>query len=134
MILGVCSNTANEAVLGDLGWWELKARRDKARLKLLKTFADMKNGEYAKTLCFDNNSVWRGYTDNVLRALKMGQSDYLQTTKSEWRNKVTAKTHEREEEFWIKGMESKTKLRTYMKVKKKLRLEPYLEFKAGWPV
>ena len=33
VILKVPIRTANEAVLGDLGWWELKARRDKARPK-----------------------------------------------------------------------------------------------------
>ena len=36
LILGAPIRTTNEAVMGDLGWWELKARRDKAGLKLYK--------------------------------------------------------------------------------------------------
>ena len=52
MILGAPARTTNEAVLGDLGWWELKARRDKARLKLFKTLMDCQEGEYTKTLVY----------------------------------------------------------------------------------
>ena len=41
LILGVPTQTPNEMVLGDLGWWELKARRNKARLKLLKKLSEL---------------------------------------------------------------------------------------------
>ena len=41
LILGVPTQTPNEMVLGDLGWWELKARREKARLKLLKKLSEL---------------------------------------------------------------------------------------------
>ena len=47
LILGVSTQTPNEMVLGDLGWWELKARRDKARLKKLSKLGE---GEYARDL------------------------------------------------------------------------------------
>ena len=62
LILGVPNSTADEMVMGDLGWWELKARRDKARLKLLKKLGDLKEGEYARELCLDVKSEWRTYT------------------------------------------------------------------------
>ena len=35
-ILSAPTRTTNEAVLGDLWWWELRARRDKARLELFR--------------------------------------------------------------------------------------------------
>ena len=46
LILGAPTRTANEVVLGDLGWWELKARRDKARLKFFKKIKNRKHDEY----------------------------------------------------------------------------------------
>ena len=48
MILEVSARTANEVVLGDLGWWELKARRDKARVKFLKKLLDSQEGEHTR--------------------------------------------------------------------------------------
>jgi len=53
LILGVPARTANEVVLGDLGWWELKARRDKARLKLFKKLRGLEDDEYARILVND---------------------------------------------------------------------------------
>ena len=55
LILGV----PNDMVLGDLGWWELKARREKARLKLLKKLSELDEGEYARDLANDKSNVLR---------------------------------------------------------------------------
>ena len=66
MILGVSARTANEVVLGDLGWWELKARRDKARVKFLKKLVDSQEGEHTRTLIEDKLGMWKPYTINQL--------------------------------------------------------------------
>ena len=59
------TRTANEAVLGDLGWWELRARRDKARLKLFKRLADYEDGGHVRNLLIDNEGV-RGYVIPIM--------------------------------------------------------------------
>ena len=50
LFLGVSTTTTNEVVLGDLGWWELKSRRTKARLKLLKWFHDRDDNDICHIL------------------------------------------------------------------------------------
>jgi len=62
----VSANVANEAIMGELGWWELKTRRDKLRLKMLKKFSELQEEDYANVLVQDKDSPWRQYTDNLL--------------------------------------------------------------------
>ena len=51
-------NTANEVVLGELGWWELRARRDKAKLKMLKRLSDRAKDDYCRFLTESKDSAW----------------------------------------------------------------------------
>ena len=71
LILGAPTRTANEVVLGDLGWWELKARRDKAGLELYKKLNSRKGGDYTSMLVDDVHGVWRQYSDELLQAVEL---------------------------------------------------------------
>ena len=127
--MGVPTQTPNEMVLGDLGWWELKARRDKARLKLLKKLSDLEEGEYARELANDKRSIWRVYSDKILHALNLGKSEYKMKDQKGWRAIVTDRMQNHVESQWRENMRRKAKLRTYVTIKDKLQLEPYLHFK-----
>src|SRR5690606_37517769 len=129
LMLGAPTRTANEVVLGDLGWWELKARRDKARLKLYKKLCSRRWGEYTRMLVDDIHGVWRQYSDELLQAIELDIGDMKLYSEMEWRNLLTTKMHAREEKRWRQGVQSKAKLRTYRAIKSKLRMEPYLNYK-----
>ena len=129
LILGVPTQTPNEMVLGDLGWWELKARRDKARLKLLKKLSELDEGEYARDLVNDKLSIWRVYSDKILHSLKLSKIEYKMKDQREWRATITDRMQSHVESQWRENMKRKAKLRTYVTIKDKLQAEPYLHFK-----
>src|SRR5690606_4148688 len=127
-ILNAPTRTANEAVLGDLGWWELRARRDKARLKLLRKLMDYEEGGHIMNLLNDNDGEWLRYTDNVLNRLNINREVAKYFDEKQWRRLVTNRTQTAEEKRWRDSMGRKAKLRTYRTVKDKLIFEPYLNF------
>ena len=129
LILGAPTRTANEVVLGDLGWWELKARRDKARLKFYKKMKNRRHDEYTRILADDIHGVWSVYSKERLHAIELDVEDMNLHSEREWRNLVTNRTHRKEEKRWREGLQAKAKLRTYRTIKSKLRMEPYLRFK-----
>ena len=49
-ILGLYKRSTNEAVLGDLGWWPLKARRDMIRLRYWQKLLDINNKRLPKQI------------------------------------------------------------------------------------
>jgi hypothetical protein len=128
-ILGVPTRTANEAVLGELGWWELRARREKARMKLLKKLSLLAEDEHAKVLSRDSESLWRNNTISLLRAIQLDEREMILHNEKEWRNIVTTRYLKCEEQRWQQRMNRKTKLRTYVRIKDKLRFENYLKFR-----
>jgi hypothetical protein len=127
-ILSAPTRTANEAVLGDLGWWELRARRDKARLKLLKRLMDYEEGGHIRNLLSDDDGDWLRYTDNVLNRLDINREVARYLDEKQWRGLLTNRTQAAEEKRWRDAMGRKSKLRTYRTVKDKLVFEPYLNF------
>ena len=128
IILNAPTRTANEAVLGDLGWWELRARRDKARLKLLRRLMEYEEGGHVRNLLNGDDSDWLHYTDNVLSRLGINREIAKYLDEKQWRTLVTNKTQAAEEKRWRDSMERKSKLRTYRSVKDKLTFESYLNF------
>ena len=119
IILKVPVRTANEAVLGDLGWWELKARRDKARLKLYKKLMGYEDG-HVKSLINDKEGEWINETSEILHRLDLTHDEVKILDEKQWRAIVTSRTHKEEEKRWRHNMEQKSKLRTYRLVKKRL--------------
>ena len=90
-ILGMNEKTSNEAVLGDLGWWPLKARRDMIRLRYWQTILSMKEKRLPR-LIYDwqkeqkyHNDSWLLYTKKLLMELDLqdywlSQKNLYQTT------------------------------------------------------
>ena len=71
------ARAANEAVLGDLGWWPAKARRDMIRLRYWKKILNMKESRLTKIVYEEervneeNNDTWIEYTKRLLKELKL---------------------------------------------------------------
>ena len=135
-ILGMKERAANEAVLGDLGWWPLKARRDMIRLRYWQNLLNMKNKRLPK-LIYDwekeneeNENSWIAYTKKLLRELNLEEywdKQEINNTKGEWNKLIYDKIQEREQKEWRERAQSKPKLRTYIKYKTILKEEDYLK-------
>jgi Reverse transcriptase (RNA-dependent DNA polymerase) len=135
MILRCSSKMANEVVLGELGWWSLKARRDLLRLKF---WGKMSSSRLVKQVYthrrarYDagEKNRWCKYTHALLSELGMEQI-WLQNDTAcddkQWDKDLREKIDEREEKLWLERMQTKPKLRTYITLKHKLKFEPYLD-------
>ena len=138
MILRCSSKMANEVVLGELGWWPLKARRDLLRLKFWgKIVSHMSSSRLVKQVYTysraryeaGESSRWCKYTHALLTELDMAdkwQQGTIACDMATWDKEVRAKIHEREEKEWLARMQTKPKLRTYITIKHQLTFEPYL--------
>jgi len=141
-ILRCNGKTTNEALLGELGWWTLRARRDFCKLKY-----------WIKILLMDENRlVRRIYKGSKHKYMSEGTNNWCKTVHSlaykynlldlwtdealvhqpqgnsrdKWTNLIYQKIHAIEQERWLRRMNKKSKLRTYQTFKSKLELEPYL--------
>jgi len=145
-ILRCNGKTTNEAVLGELGWWRLQARRDYCKLKywirillmddtrLVRNVYDMSRKTYLKkgnrNWCYSIHRLAMKYglvdlwdDENIIH-----QGDATQLQKS-WNTFIYKRVQEVEEKSWldiINHKKKKPKLRTYKSFKSKLVLEPYL--------
>ena len=78
---------------------------------------------------------WCYHTRALLQKLGLGEkwtSEDIGVRQGEWIATVKKAVREREEEEWKKEVASKTKLRTYTKLKTKLESELYLEHDNPW--
>ena len=76
-ILGMTERTSNEAVLGELGWWPLKARRDMIRLRYWQNLLSMKEKRLPRLIYEwqkendEENESWVAYTKKLLVELDL---------------------------------------------------------------
>ena len=132
IILGVSTKTTNEVVLGELGWWRMKARRDMARLVFWRKLIKMNISRIAKKIYIvsrGKNTPWIPYTQALLHDIcmkKEWRTENVSATASEWRNKIKNALYVREEKHWKQNMSLKTKLDTYRTLKFELSFENYL--------
>ena len=138
MILRCSSLMADEVVLGELGWWTLKARRDLLRLKFWgKIVGSMPPSRLVKQVYAHSRarydagqkSRWCQYTHTLLTELGMEeiwQQGTLECDEKAWDKKLRENIHLREERAWRDRMKTKPKLRTYIALKDKLACESYL--------
>jgi len=129
---------ANEVVLGELGWWTLKARRDLLRLKFWgKIVCSMPSSRLVKQVYAHSRaryeagekSRWCAYTHTLLTELGMEeiwQQGTLDCDEKAWDTQLREKIHMREAREWSERMKAKPKLRTYTTLKHELIFEPYL--------
>jgi len=146
-ILRCHSQTARAAMMGDLGWWRLRARRDQRRLlywgDLVRMPADRftkmvyleRRKEYEKRSSLNNAKSprlirnWCHVTKQLLRELDLLEfwnEESRVPEKIKWRKVVISKIALREQNLWLAEVLTKPKLRTYRLLKDKLRFEPYL--------
>ena len=127
-----------EVVLGELGWWSLRARRDLLRLKFWgKIVSRMSSSRLVKHVYSvsraryeaGKSSKWCKYTHELLKELGMNdvwQQGTITCNMATWDKELREKIHAREEKEWLARMQTKPKLRTYRTIKHKLEFEPYL--------
>jgi len=146
-ILRCHGKTTNEAVMGELGWWTLRTRRDFLKLKcwikislmedakLVRKVYQLSREQYStrrtQNWCFEVHKLliryglehlWRD--ENMIKNPGVGnQSGSVQ---KHWEGVLFAKVQQKEEEVWQKVCAKKRKLRTYVTFKNKLALEKYL--------
>ena len=135
-ILGLKESTNNEVVLGELGWWKLKARRDMLRLRYWGRLINMKQGKLPRKVYEwelrrqKGKRSWTMYTKRLL--VELGMEDYwkeqrVKETRGEWGELVSKKIQEREQREWRLTIQERPRLRTYRLVKKNLEYESYLD-------
>ena len=128
-ILGLKESTNNEVVLGELGWWKLKSRRDMLRLRYWRRLIKMQQDKLPKRVyewelrSRKGKRSWTMYTKKLL--LELGLEDYwkeqkVKETREEWGDLISKKIQEREQREWLRTIQKRPKLRTYRLVKKKL--------------
>ena len=133
-ILGLKESTNNEIVLGELGWWKMKTRRDMIRLRYWRKLINM-GKERLPRVAYEEElrkggKNWARHIEELLRELKLEEHWEKQEVKEserEWNVILETKVHEREEREWRKKVETMDKLRTYRTIKTKLNSEEYLK-------
>jgi hypothetical protein len=134
-ILGCATNTSNEAVLGELGWSSLEARRDELRLRYWGKMMRMKNERWTKRVYeksrkeYEKGSKnWCTHTHHLLQELGLEEEWNTQDTgeKAVWESKVREAIKSREEELWLEAVSSKPKMRVYKVLKSGTGMEGYL--------
>src|SRR4051812_12714569 len=141
MILRCSPMIANEVVLGELGWWTLKGRRDFLTLnywgKIVGGMAPSRlvyhvyitsRSRYDANHNNSSNHSTNRWCYNIHALLKdIGMEDTW--NKNELDPSEEDKIKDREEAQWKERMQHKPKLRTYRQLKTRLRFEPYLQTK-----
>ena len=135
-ILGLNQSTNNEVVLGEIGWWKMKARRDMLRLRYWRKIILMKRERLPRKVYEweikrkANKKNWTSYTKKILGELGLGEywkKQEVKEKKDEWNRLIEERIQEREQKQWWKIVNERPKLRTYRKVKNVLAFEDYLK-------
>jgi len=126
-ILRVSSKTTNEAVLGELGWYEIIDRADIAKLKLYYSFLSKGDDNICKQVLISQlstprKSSWTYTLFKLLQSLNLHEYDLSLMSKIEWKSKVTTTIYHRAQQKWLANMSLKPKLRLYVQVKSELNM------------
>ena len=124
MILRCSEKMTNEVVLGELGWWSMKGRRDLVRLLFWGKVVGMSHSRLVHHLYSvsraqyqaGKQSKWCKQVHALLQSIGLEHvwsQDGLSEEESKlWHATLQAKIQHREEEAWRKAMQGKPKLRT----------------------
>ena len=141
MILRCSSKMANEVVLGELGWWTLKGRRDFLILNYWgKIVGEMSPHRLVYHVYqtsrsrYDNShknkhstDKWCSNVHSLLKSIGMEEiwkaNTLTESEAKQWRSRIKERIREREETQWKESMQTKPKLRTYRQLKTKLQFE-----------
>jgi len=131
-LLRISSKTTNEAVLGELGWYEVIDRADIARLKLYYTIMKKDSANLCRQVMVNQQLNCKKYTwtyrvIDLMKQLNLYDQDINMLSRKAWDMLVRGAIHTRALDNWKKGVLSKPKLRTYRLFKKHLSYENYLD-------
>jgi len=131
-LLRLSCTTTNEAVLGEIGWYELIYQADIARLLLYHSIVNKNDENICKKVILnqmenDNVKSWSFMVKRLLRTLKLQHYDVTLISAKDWKTKVLTAIHEKASLAWKLGMNQKPKLRTYVQFKSNLCFETYLD-------
>ena len=139
-ILNCGVRTPIAAMMGDLGWMRLVARRDLQRLMFWGKLVKMSNYRLTKRVYLQRKrdfvrcrSIlnWCSHTHSLLSSLDLMEywnDEHLIQDLDDWRKEVSGKIFEREQRLWRNECILKPKLRTYRTFKTELKLESYLGY------
>jgi hypothetical protein len=143
-ILRCGSRMTEEAVRGELGWERHIARRDEMRLRFWAKIVRMHDERIPKRIykasrerlqkeereALPLTKTWCRYTRDLLTELHLADEWQNEAVgdKEQWNKLVRERIHEREQIKWRTQCLLRPKLRTYCKIKRTLRFEPYLQF------
>jgi hypothetical protein len=151
--LGVGNSVANEVVMGDLGWWSMRARREYLRLvywgKVVKDRVDgMVGGIYREGRKRieegrAGKGEWCVETKRLLEEIGLGEWWITEEVESieRWRGVVYRMMHAQEERRWKMSMigrgegregKVKVKLARYNRIKSELKREWFLSESRVW--
>jgi len=151
LILRCRGKTSNEAVIGELGWWRLKTRREYIKLKywihilllddtrLVKKVYNLSKQQYVA----QNTDNWCKHIHKLAFKYNIGNfwsdetliKQHIPTVEGDpspmqlkryWIKRLYDNVHREEEIAWQAAVAAKPKLRTYKTFKTKLELEKYL--------
>ena len=132
-ILKACRHTANEAVLGDLGWTTIKSKLDTMKLKYYQRICKMNRSRWTKVV-FEmidslneingqSKSTWIKSIDEISTEVNIEKQKFVNLTSREVRNVV----EKYDETKWQENMTKKSSLTHYLKFKSKRKhCENYL--------
>jgi hypothetical protein len=147
-ILRCGSRMTEEVVRGELGWEKQKARRDEMRLRYWAKLVRMEEDRIAKLIYKASRSrlereeelkqhdahaqltkTWCKYTRDLMKQLHLEQEWLTEQVgdEDEWNELIRTRIHEREQIEWRTKCLLSPKLRTYVKLKRELRTEPFLQ-------
>jgi len=143
-ILRCGSRMTEEVVRGELGWERQKARRDEMRLRYWAKIVRMDDDRMVKRIYRVSRNrlereeaeereiktkTWCKYTKELMIRLRLEVewSTEQVGSEEEWNELIRERIHEREQVKWRTQCLIRPKLRTYAKLKKELRTEPFLQ-------
>jgi hypothetical protein len=148
--LGVGNNVANEVVMGDLGWWSMRARREYLRLvywgKVVKEKEDgMVGGVYREGRKRieegrARKGEWCVETKRLLEKIGLGEVWSTEDVGrgNSWKRVVYYMMQAQEEREWKQGIigmargKGKVKLVRYNRIKQRLEREWFLSESRTW--
>jgi hypothetical protein len=145
-ILGCDRSTGCEAVRGEMGWWTMHGRRIMLRLRYWGRLVRMDDTRLVKQVYqrgkkrYDEAKQgkwknWSSYTHWLLQEVGLGDrwdEEEVEDDQETWKKLVAEKVHAYEETKWRERMAKNKKLRTYVKMKRKLTKEEYLQEPDEW--
>ena len=112
-----------------LRYWAKLVRMDDERIAKIIYKTSRRRLEQEEAAMLPLTTTWCKYTRDLLKELHLGEVWQTEAvgTEGDWNKLVRERIHAREEIKWRTQCLLRPKLRTYCKIKKDLKFEPYLQ-------